>query len=311
LAPCGLLIDQRLIDARWSWPLSATGWGELAGLVPAFAAAVTRVADELTGAGQGAAHSSDLEDDLARQSELLTFLNLRFRPPSRFRRGGGAVLSRTNRSAGSAGRSASGIELRIATERADQELEVWLAISVSVHESFSWIGTFNEEIIRIAVWLAARSRCWRDNRHRSPQRLAGGQDPSEVIRRIATAPVAASSYPRSVTTGARSTWNWRPHDSWPRAAGNGAPGDNRSFAGTPAHYFVSPRDIDVTGVEATRPKIHFMILADGTTNLRNAPRFHMRRQKIAGVEVARFIAAMLVLAESAGSLSGLSLEPAR
>ena len=78
-----LLIDQRLIEREMEvgrYP--QLGAEERTRLVPAFAASgyngsVTELEQALAGAGLT---RQDLEDDLARQSELLTFLNLRFRP---------------------------------------------------------------------------------------------------------------------------------------------------------------------------------------------------------------------------------------
>jgi hypothetical protein len=78
----------------------------------------------------------DLEDDLGRQSDLLTFLNLRFRPAVQVTdqdvqkyfeetlKGGGSTLQKAQ--TGALNQMRSEIEQKLTGERADKELDLWL-----------------------------------------------------------------------------------------------------------------------------------------------------------------------------------------
>jgi len=124
------LIDQRLIEKEMElgrYPrLDAV---ERARLVPAFAAENFKGSTEALNRALAEAQltSQDLEEDLARQSELLTFLNLRFRPAVQV---SDADVERFYHEQPEPGLSLEearpGIEQRIAADRADQELEAWL-----------------------------------------------------------------------------------------------------------------------------------------------------------------------------------------
>ena len=126
-----LLIDQRLIEREMKvghYP--QLGAEERTRLVPTFAASgynssVTVLEQALAGARLT---RQDLEDDLARQFELITFLNLRFRPAVQV---SDEEVERYYRERGTEqaplAEARPAIEQRIATERADRELENWLA----------------------------------------------------------------------------------------------------------------------------------------------------------------------------------------
>ena len=61
------------------------------------------------------------------------------------------------------------------------------------------------------------------------------------------------------------------------------------------------RDIDVTGVEASRPRVHFMVLADGTTNLPPRPRLQSATPDLLSLKIARLLASEgLLIADVAG-----------
>ena len=61
------------------------------------------------------------------------------------------------------------------------------------------------------------------------------------------------------------------------------------------------RDIDVTGVEASRPQVHFMVLADGTTNLPPRPRVQSAAPDLLSLKIARLLASDgLLVAEVSG-----------
>jgi hypothetical protein len=125
------LIDQRLIEREMElgrYPrLDAV---ERSRLVPAFAAESFKGSAEALDRALAEAHlvRQDLEEDLARQSELLTFLNLRFRPAVQV---SDADVERFYHEQPEPGVSLEearpGIEQRIAADRADQELDAWLA----------------------------------------------------------------------------------------------------------------------------------------------------------------------------------------
>ena len=125
-----LLIDQRLIEKEMElghYPLLDPG--ERAGLIPAFAAASYRGSlDELDKAlGRAQLNRQDLEDDLARQSELLTFLTLRFRPAVQISDVEVERLYRESNQQVPLEQVRPLIEQRISAERADRQLEEWLA----------------------------------------------------------------------------------------------------------------------------------------------------------------------------------------
>jgi hypothetical protein len=125
------LIDQRLIEKEMElghYPrLDAV---ERSRLVPAF------IAESFKGSAvaldkalaEAKLTRQDLEEDLARQSELLTFLNLRFRPAVQV---SDADVERFYHEQHdpqvSLEEARPAIEQRIAADRADQELEAWLA----------------------------------------------------------------------------------------------------------------------------------------------------------------------------------------
>ena len=125
------LIDQRLIEKEMElghYPrLDAV---ERSRLIPAFAAESFKGSTEALDRALTEAQLTrqDLEEDLARQSELLTFLNLRFRPAVQV---SDADVERFYHEQPEPGRSLEEarpeIEQRIAADRADQELEAWLA----------------------------------------------------------------------------------------------------------------------------------------------------------------------------------------
>jgi hypothetical protein len=125
------LIDQRLIEKEMElgrYPrLDAV---ERSRLIPAFAAESFKGSTEALDRALTEAQLTrqDLEEDLARQSELLTFLNLRFRPAVQV---SDADVERFYHEQPEPGVSLEearpGIEQRIAADRADQELEAWLA----------------------------------------------------------------------------------------------------------------------------------------------------------------------------------------
>jgi hypothetical protein len=124
------LIDQRLIEKEMElgrYPrLDAV---ERSRLIPAFAAESFKGSTEALDRALTEAQLTrqDLEEDLARQSELLTFLNLRFRPAVQV---SDADVERFYHEqaepAISLEEARPGIEQRIAADRADQELEAWL-----------------------------------------------------------------------------------------------------------------------------------------------------------------------------------------
>lgn len=125
------LIDQRLVAKEMElghYPRLEPA--ERARLLPAFAATGFKASMEALDGALASAHlqRQDLEEDLARQSELLTFLSLRFRPAvqvsdadvERYYRERIIVKVPLNDIRDS-------IEQNVATELADQELEKWLA----------------------------------------------------------------------------------------------------------------------------------------------------------------------------------------
>ena len=125
------LIDQRLVAREMElghYPRLEPA--ERARLLPALAATSFKASMEALDGALASAHlhRQDLEEDLARQSELLTFLSLRFRPAvqvsdadvERYYRERIIVKVPLNDIRDS-------IEQSVASERADQELENWLA----------------------------------------------------------------------------------------------------------------------------------------------------------------------------------------
>ena len=125
------LIDQRLVAREMElghYPRLEPA--ERARLLPALAATSFKASMEALDGALASAHlqRQDLEEDLARQSELLTFLSLRFRPAvqvsdadvERYYRERIIVKVPLNDIRDS-------IEQSVANERADQELEKWLA----------------------------------------------------------------------------------------------------------------------------------------------------------------------------------------
>jgi hypothetical protein len=134
------LVDQKLVEREMDvgrYPHTAPEMGKTLMAEYAKTNFKSDAAAMERGLGEYGLTSRDLEDELMLQSELLTFLNLRFRPAVQVTDDDvrkyfdehfvkGADNTKQVAQAGALNEMRADIEMRLTTERADKELDAWL-----------------------------------------------------------------------------------------------------------------------------------------------------------------------------------------